>query len=462
MAKQPKAKVKQVRNTKNFRLKLFLIPLTAFLIKMIWIATTKDHGMLGADGENYLKAVEGIWKDGIFSTETNLHYWPAGYSIFLVICSLVNKTAILPLTAIIQSLIYLFGCAYFVDQLRGTRIVKFAYPVAFILAFNPTLSLSSMAIGYETPTAALLLLGLGLMIQSFKKNSEKGISKELVLAGLSFTFAAFMQPRLVIVGIVIFIVWGLATQGRKTLPLFLVVSVLITFAGPALMILRNEKAMGFFAISTNLGTTMRIGAGTGASGGYANKVEHPVPCSTIEGNAAQQDSHLTKCVISWYLSNPKESFGLSIRKAVYFWSPWFGPIANGTNARNPWLQIEPFKETIKTQSGFNMVYGNTGKLVSWAWLLGQLFFMFFGFRFLWRVNGLERLIGLGALLPVLLSWMTSLGTIGDHRFRIPTMGLSLFLQVIGFFSLFGGKSRLTGSVNPLRWKSLERKANLLP
>ena len=142
MAKQPKAKVKQVRNSKNFRLKLFFIPLTAFLIKMIWIATTKDHGMLGADGENYLKAVEGIWKDGIFSTETNLHYWPAGYSIFLVICSLVSKTAILPLTAIIQSLIYLFGCAYFVDQLRGTRIVKFAYPVAFILAFNPLSSAS--------------------------------------------------------------------------------------------------------------------------------------------------------------------------------------------------------------------------------------------------------------------------------------------------------------------------------
>ncbi len=58
MAKQPKAKVKQVRNSKNFRLKLFLIPVTAFLIKMIWIATTKNHGMLGADGENYLRAVE--------------------------------------------------------------------------------------------------------------------------------------------------------------------------------------------------------------------------------------------------------------------------------------------------------------------------------------------------------------------------------------------------------------------
>jgi hypothetical protein len=131
-------------------------------------------------------------------------------------------------------------------------------------------------------------------------------------------------------------------------------------------------------------------------------------------------------------------------------------------ARNPWFKIHPFKNTVKTQEGINMVYGNAGKLVSWIWLLGQLFFMFSGFRYLWRANGLERLLGASALSGVVISWLTSIATIGDHRFRIPTMTLSLFLQAIGFISLFGGKSRLTGSVNPLRWKSLERKANLLP
>jgi hypothetical protein len=28
-----------------------------------------------------------------------------------------------------------------------------------------------------------------------------------------------------------------------------------------------------------------------------------------------------------------------------------------------------------------------------------------------------------------------MGTIGDHRFRIPTMSLSVFLQVMGYFAL---------------------------
>ena len=36
-----------------------------------------DGIWLGADGENYLKGYYGLLKDGIFSTENLLNYWPA-------------------------------------------------------------------------------------------------------------------------------------------------------------------------------------------------------------------------------------------------------------------------------------------------------------------------------------------------------------------------------------------------
>jgi len=37
--------------------------------------------------------------------------------------------------------------------------------------------------------------------------------------------------------------------------------------------------------------------------------------------------------------------------------------------------------------------------------------------------------------------LITLFTIGDHRFRVPIMGLSLFLQAIGLKTLFkGGKA----------------------
>ena len=461
MAKKPKPKVRQQTN-KNFRRNLFLIPLTALVIKLIWLAVIPGHGMLGADGENYLSAVEGLYKDGIFSTATNLHYWPAGYSILIWIFSLLHKSAAVTIMGILQSILYFAACAYFVDQIRRTRLQRFSIAIALILAFNPTLSLNSMAIGYETPTASLILFSFGFLINNYLNNSNKVFNKNVFFAGICFSCASFMQPRLMILAFAMALIWGFAQYGKKLAIIFISLVVGLTLMSPVFMVFRNEKAMGFTAISTNLGTTMKLGAGPGATGGYSNKNEHPVPCTEIKGNAAQIDQHTTFCVLKWYISNPSESLGLFIRKAIYFWSPWFGPVANGTMARNPWLKIDPFVNMAKTQEGFNTVYGNTGKLVSWFWLIAQLFLLIWGFKFLWSSNGLERLLGLSAFIPVLLSWATALLTIGDHRFRIPTMGLSLFLQIVGFMALLGGKSRLVGSQTPLRWKTFERNANLHP
>lgn len=461
MAKKPKPKVRQHAN-KNFRRNLFLIPLTALVIKLIWLAVIPGHGILGADGENYVNASNSLLKDGLFSTAANLHYWPAGYPILILIISLFHMPTLVTFVGICQTLLYFFACVYFVEQIGRTRLKRFSYAIALILAFNPTLSLNSMSIGYETPTASLILISLGLFTSNYLKNSNQVFSKEVILSGLCFSIASFMQPRLILVGISMALIWGISQYRKKSFLVFLLLVIAITFVGPTFMILRNEKAMGFFAISTNLGRTMQLGAGDSATGGYTNDLSTQVNCEVSEGNAAYVDNQLQRCVLNWYLSNPKKAFGLFIRKAIYFWSPWYGPVANGTMARNPWLKIDPVVNMAKTQEGFNTVYGNTGKLVSWLWLIAQLFLLIWGFKFLWNANGLERLLSLSAFIPVLLSWATALLTIGDHRFRIPTMGLSLFLQIVGFMALFGGKSRLVGSQTPLRWKTFERNANLPP
>jgi hypothetical protein len=45
------------------------------------------------------------------------------------------------------------------------------------------------------------------------------------------------------------------------------------------------------------------------------------------------------------------------------------------------------------------------------------------------------------MIAVATNWLITLLTIGDHRFRIPIMGLSLFLQAIGLKTLLkGGKA----------------------
>ena len=139
---------------------------------------------------------------------------------------------------------------------------------------------------------------------------------------------------------------------------------------------------------------------------------------------------------------------LFYNKSLYFWSPWFGPEANGTMARNPWLTIHPFKNMTKTQDGINLLYGNFGKLISWLWLIGGILFLIFGFWTLYKERREIRLIATIALSIVVCSWLVTLISIGDHRFRLPIMTVSLFLQAVGIKTLFArGKSQI---VAPLK------------
>jgi hypothetical protein len=73
--------------------------------------------------------------------------------------------------------------------------------------------------------------------------------------------------------------------------------------------------------------------------------------------------------------------------------------------------------------------------VSWGWILGQMIFLFAGYRVLRKMGTDEKFLANVAVTPVVLAWLISIGTIGDHRFRIPTMSMSIFLQVIAFLAI---------------------------
>jgi hypothetical protein len=252
-----------------------------------------------------------------------------------------------------------------------------------------------------------------------------------------------MQPRLIVSGLLINLLWIFVRKGIRAGSLILIASVVITLLVPTTLIYRNNQAVGLNSISTNLGVTMNIGAGDNATGGYM-KEGYGVPCTTT-GSVTDQDNQRVKCVVGWYFNNPTKSLKLFYNKTLFFWSPWInngflGDVRTGTMARNPWLKISPIINITSTQDGMNLVYGNFGKLISWLWLLSGLAFLLYGYLTLWRQNSLERFIANMAMIAISTNWLISLVSIGDHRFRIPIMGLSLFLQVIGLKTLFrGGK-----------------------
>ena len=400
-----------------------------FLIDGIW---------LGADGENYLKGFDALVRDGIFSSEGILNYWPAGYPLVVLFLSVLGKSWVLTSLAISQSLFFSFSAYYFAAQLYRTRLKNYSFLVLLLILINPTLSLSSLAIGYESFTASGFLFAISLIIKDLIEKNDKIFVKYLVINSLIFGLLTFMQPRLIVSGLLINLLWVFVRKGIRSGSLIVIASVVITLLVPTTLIYRNNQAVGLNSISTNLGVTMNIGAGDNATGGYMNE-GFGVPCSPT-GNVAEQDNQRVRCVVEWYLTNPTKAAKLFYNKTLYFWSPWFGPEANGTMARNPWLKISPIKNVTSTQDGVNLVYGSFGKLISWIWLLSGLALLIYGHLILWRQRSVERFIASMAIIAISTNWLISLISIGDHRFRIPIMGLSLFLQAIGLKTLFrGGK-----------------------
>jgi hypothetical protein len=397
-----------------------------------------DGAWLGADGENYLMGYNALVREGIFSPESILNYWPAGYPLLILFLSLLGKSWVLTTLSIVQSLIFSYAVYFFAKQLSKTRLKKFAYLTLMLILFNPTLSLSSIAVGYESLTASGLLLCVGLVIRSFVEKDNKKFVRYLIISSAIFGFLSFVQPRLLLTGILINLLWIFVWKGFKAGALMITISLAITLFFPATLVYRNNQAIGINSISTNLGVTMNIGSGDNATGGYI-KEGFGVECN-LSGRSLQQDNQRVRCVLDWYLSNPVKAVELFYNKSIYFWSPWYGPAANGTMARNPWLTINPLKNIASTQDGFNLVNGGFGKVISWLWLLGGLALLLYGYLTLWRQNSLERFIGNLAMLAIATNWLITLLTIGDHRFRIPIMGLSLFLQAIGLKTLLrGGK-----------------------
>ncbi len=430
-------KVKAQQNKKDQRLGYWIIaiPVITFLIKLIVMSNATGGGWLGADGENYLGGVDGILKDGLYSKEHLLGYWPAGYPILIWLMTKISLSHILWVISITQSAFYGYASYYFTRQLRDTKLKPYIFLIAVILAANPTLSLSSLAVGYESPIAACMLMITGLIIKSQLNPVDRRFWIRVAGVGGYFALASFMQPRWVLTTLVVAIIWALFHKNRKTQALILAGVIGIMALAPAALIARNQKAGNGSVISTNLGVTMRLGAGDETDGGYAHKGPD-VPCDPVPPATTVTDNDVVKCVIKWYASNPVKSVKLFINKGFFYWSPWSGPIVNGTMARNPWLKIDPLLNIARgSQQGHDLVYGVFGKIVSWAWMLGCISLFFIGFFWLRSHKGIYGTLAWLTFTPVVISWVVGMGTIGDHRFRLPTMSLSLVLQVIGYYAL---------------------------
>lgn len=414
---------------------LIAFPVIALVIKMIVMFNVQAGGWYGADGENYLTGVDGLLKQGFFSTEGKLTYWPAGYPLLIWPFAAISITKFVYMLSIVQSLFFAYSTFFLTKSISKTKLSYLAFTASFLISFNPTLSLGSLAVGYETPIASCLMMALGIAITALSKESEARISiRQIAFIGLWFGLASFMQPRFILIALIFILICTIYAAGRKNQIKLAVIGLITIMLLPALLIFRNAEAVGQATISTNLGVTMNLGVGAETLGGY-KRIGPAINCEPSVPGGSISDNDVVKCVIKWYATHPVKTLKLAFHKSLYFWSPWSGPVAEGTMARNPWLKVSPVQQMQKTTTAVSLIQGNFGKSISYLWLVGQLLLLLIGLVTLYKRGGLGKRIALLTATPVLLAWLITLGTIGDHRFRIPTMGLSLLLQVAGILAI---------------------------
>ena len=431
MAKSAK---KEISDSKLHKY-LIAIPLIALAIKLVTMVNIQAGAWYAADGENYMKGVDGLLAQGFFSNEPLLSYWPAGYPLLLWPLALISQPKFFYLVTIVQSLFFAYATYFFASKIAKSSLKGFAFWTAIILSFNPTLSLSSMAVGYEAPIAACFMMIAGTILSTFNKPIDKKFWITAASVGGWFALATFMQPRFLLIAIIIAVLWAFKVVGNKNRIRIAALVITIMMVAPGIMIFRNAISIDKATISTNLGVTMAIGAGPKTSGSYDRKGP-AVPCEPKSPDATVSDNERVICVLKWYLTNPIDTVRLSFNKAIYFWSPWSGSEATGTMARNPWLKISPVQQIGESsQGGRDLIKGPLGVAISYLWLVGQVLFLGLGYRTLNRLGTDEKFFARVLITPVLVSWLLALGTIGDHRFRVPTMSMSLVLQVIAILAI---------------------------
>jgi len=458
VGRQPKnIKSNSIRNISFFILAIFLV-------KMFWFFSLSSRGLLGADGENYLEGVTGLLNEGLFSENQKLLYWPAGYPMLMWPIAELTVNNFGLAVGTIQSTLYSVSIYIFAREILQSSLTKYTWHLVLLLNLNPTLSLSSVVIGYETPVASLFLIAISMFMRNFRSTSEKnGVLNRFNLMGLTaLTLSTFLQPRMVVLSIGLIIPYALIKYKGKTIAVFLILSSAVMSLAPATLATRNLITHHMFTVSTNLGTTMNIGAGPGTNGGYPSQGKG-VPCKNLLGDAAQKDRILVKCVLTWYVKNPTKVPKLLYNKAIFHWSPWIGPLASGTMARNPWLKIHPLRNSIaKPQYSVDSSI-NALRVFSYFYIFASLILLYFGFYGLWLKGNLEKLLSLLLLIPVALNTFSSMLTIGDHRFRIPTMTLSLVLQLFGIQYVLKRKEfqsvNATIETKSTRNKSTRRRKN---
>jgi hypothetical protein len=427
--------------------KLFKFVFAITLVKFIIIFNIEPVAQyysagawLGSDTDGYVQGAKSIATEGFFTKSRFLSYYAPGYPIFIWLVETFFGPKTFLVISILQTIFYSFSIYLLAKQIFLLGLHRIAVSFILLALLNPMLSLSSMQLGYESLVASLISIILALLIKNYQYLERKKMGYEIVLVSVLMGISNWFAPRMILTNLIVLIFYAYYLKNKSMLlPILCSICIVITFQ--LSINARNYIAVGSFTSQTSLGNLAIMGAGPSATGTYKNSPTG-VTCLIESENEASQSTEKLKCAINWYAENPFQGARLLLKKSYHLWSPWFGPLAGGTNALHPYLQsFHPIKSNITSQQQFDLIFGPIGKMISWLWIIGGWILLVLGLMHLWSRKESARITGLLSILLICLNWISALITIGDSRYRIPLMSVSLLLQVIGLSELMRRVSR---------------------
>ena len=158
----------------RFSKHLLTSSIVIFFIKFLIILNLPFGAWLGADGESYIEYAKKISEFGLFAK--GIVYWPAGYPIIIWITEIFSNYSSFFVISILQTMYFSFAVWYFAKKLYLTKINSLSLYIFYFIVLNPTMSLTSISIGYESICASSLMLFTALFLRDSNSTSSVGNS----------------------------------------------------------------------------------------------------------------------------------------------------------------------------------------------------------------------------------------------------------------------------------------------
>ena len=176
---------------KNESLVLF-IWILAF-IKCLVALMIEGNGWLGADGENYLKIVIAFENEGLFTDDFLAQYFSSGYSFLIYCFGFFTKQYTILLLVWFQILLFSYAMTKFwefISEILPRNLVSICI---VLIALNPTLTLSSFVIGYESILASTIML---FSYYAFRLNNSLVSTRTIFICGFWGGMALLVRPAI--------------------------------------------------------------------------------------------------------------------------------------------------------------------------------------------------------------------------------------------------------------------------